>query len=183
MPTSAVWGSVSCSRTLWHAELGNRTSDVPITKCCLYPWARAMPPSHTHTHTHTHTCTKTRGGEGEGRQEERKGDSKKKKTKALTATVRLLHVSLLHAAWGWVSAHCLAFWLHLHCSLYTSLSLLSEQHFWPQWLLFSLQNKPSWNNGIGWLPARTIPKTTWLLQFTSIGHTRSLSHHSSLVRV
>ena len=33
----AVWGSISRPRTLWHADQGNRTSDLPITRCWLYP--------------------------------------------------------------------------------------------------------------------------------------------------
>ena len=44
VPTStsgAVWGSVSSPRTLWHAHRGNRTSDLPITRHWLYPWATA----------------------------------------------------------------------------------------------------------------------------------------------
>ena len=37
LPTStsgAVWGSASCPRTLRHADQGNRTSDLPITRRC-----------------------------------------------------------------------------------------------------------------------------------------------------
>ena len=42
VPTStsgAVWGWVSCPRTLRHADpdQGNRTSDLPVTRCRLYP--------------------------------------------------------------------------------------------------------------------------------------------------
>ena len=41
VPTStsrAVWGSLSCPSPLRHAGQGNRTSDRPITRRCLYPW-------------------------------------------------------------------------------------------------------------------------------------------------
>ena len=44
VPTStsgAVWGSVSCPWMLWHADQGNQTSDLQITRIWLYPWARA----------------------------------------------------------------------------------------------------------------------------------------------
>ena len=43
VPTStsgAVWGSVSCPKTL-HADQGDQTSDLPITRRRLYPWATA----------------------------------------------------------------------------------------------------------------------------------------------
>ena len=40
----AVWGSVSCLRTLQHAGQGNRTCDPPITRHWLYPWATATLP-------------------------------------------------------------------------------------------------------------------------------------------
>ena len=32
-------GSVSCSRTLWHADQGNQTSDHPMIRRWLCPWA------------------------------------------------------------------------------------------------------------------------------------------------
>ena len=35
----AVWGSGSFPRTLQHAGQRNWTSDLPITRCWLYPWA------------------------------------------------------------------------------------------------------------------------------------------------
>ena len=44
VPTStpgAVWGSVSCQRTLQHADRGKWTSDVQITRHWLCPWATA----------------------------------------------------------------------------------------------------------------------------------------------
>ena len=37
--SGAVLGSVSCPRTLQHADQGNRTSDLPITRHWLYPWS------------------------------------------------------------------------------------------------------------------------------------------------
>ena len=46
VPTStseAVWGSVSCPRTLWHADQGNQTSELPITRCWLYPCGHSRP--------------------------------------------------------------------------------------------------------------------------------------------
>ena len=36
------WGS--CPRTLWHVDQGNQTSDLPITRHWVYPWAIAAPP-------------------------------------------------------------------------------------------------------------------------------------------
>ena len=33
----AAWGSISCPRTLWHADQGNQISDPPITRRWLYP--------------------------------------------------------------------------------------------------------------------------------------------------
>ena len=39
--SGAVCGSISCPRTLWHADQGNRTSALPITRRWLYPWAAA----------------------------------------------------------------------------------------------------------------------------------------------
>ena len=42
VPTStsgAVWGSISCPRTLRHADHGNWTSDLFIRRHWLYPWA------------------------------------------------------------------------------------------------------------------------------------------------
>ena len=43
----AVWSSVSCPRTLYHADQGNWTSDLrSFPRRWLYPWATA-----------THTCT------------------------------------------------------------------------------------------------------------------------------
>ena len=47
----AVWGSVSCPRALWHADQGNRTSDLPITKGWLCPQLRVQ--AHIHS---TYTC-------------------------------------------------------------------------------------------------------------------------------
>ena len=50
VPTStsgAVWGSVSCPRTLRHADQGNQTSGFPITRHWLYPCTTARI---THTH-------------------------------------------------------------------------------------------------------------------------------------
>ena len=44
-PTStsgAVWGSISCPRTLRHADQGNWTSDFWIKRCWLYPWGRCL---------------------------------------------------------------------------------------------------------------------------------------------
>ena len=35
--SGAVGGSVSCPRTLRHAEQGNLTSDLLLTRCWLYP--------------------------------------------------------------------------------------------------------------------------------------------------
>ena len=46
--SGVVWGLVSCPRTLWHADQGNGTSDLPITRCWFYPWATAAL-SHTAT--------------------------------------------------------------------------------------------------------------------------------------
>ena len=39
--SGAVQGSVSCSRTLQHADQGNRTSNLLITKRWLCPWTTA----------------------------------------------------------------------------------------------------------------------------------------------
>ena len=39
--SGAVWGSVSCPKTLRHADQGNRTSDFPITWPWLYSWVTA----------------------------------------------------------------------------------------------------------------------------------------------
>ena len=44
--SGAIWGSVSCPRTLQHADQWNQTSDLQITRCWFYPWATA-----THEHT------------------------------------------------------------------------------------------------------------------------------------
>lgn len=44
VPTSTsgtVQGSVSCLRTLWYADQGKQTSDPPMTRCWLHPWAIA----------------------------------------------------------------------------------------------------------------------------------------------
>ena len=46
VPTStsgAVWASASCPRTHWHANQGNRTSDLPSTRRWLYPSSTATP--------------------------------------------------------------------------------------------------------------------------------------------
>ena len=40
-PSGAVWDSVTCPRTLWHADQGNWTSNLPLTRCWLYPWPTA----------------------------------------------------------------------------------------------------------------------------------------------
>ena len=45
--SGAVWGSVSWPRTLRHADQGNPTRDLPITRCWLHPWATAAPLSRT----------------------------------------------------------------------------------------------------------------------------------------
>ena len=39
--SGAVWGSVSCPRTLWHADQGNQTSNLLIRRCWLYPTSTA----------------------------------------------------------------------------------------------------------------------------------------------
>ena len=39
--SGAVWGSVSCPRTLLHADQENRTSSLQIKRRWLYPWATA----------------------------------------------------------------------------------------------------------------------------------------------
>ena len=39
--SGAVWGSVSCPRTLWYADHMNRTNDFPMTRCWIYFWASA----------------------------------------------------------------------------------------------------------------------------------------------
>ena len=38
----AVWGSVSCSRTLRHADQGNWTSNLLMTRRWLNPWSTAI---------------------------------------------------------------------------------------------------------------------------------------------
>lgn len=51
MPTgTSEAGSVSCPRTLWHTEEGNRTSDLPITRYWLYSWATVTIILHQHVH-------------------------------------------------------------------------------------------------------------------------------------
>ena len=42
--------SVSCPRTLRHTDQGNWTSDLPIPRCWLYPWATA---AHVMLSTHS----------------------------------------------------------------------------------------------------------------------------------
>ena len=49
--SGAGWGSVSCPRTLQHADQGNWTSGLQITKCWLYPWAPSTWPRLISTHT------------------------------------------------------------------------------------------------------------------------------------
>ena len=39
--SGAVWGSLTCPRRLRHADQGNQTSDLPITRRWLYIWATA----------------------------------------------------------------------------------------------------------------------------------------------
>ena len=39
--SETVWGSVSCLGTPRHADQGYQTSNLPITRCWLYPWATA----------------------------------------------------------------------------------------------------------------------------------------------
>ena len=40
MQSGAVWGSVSCPRTLWHADQGNWTCNLLPTR--LYPWVHSF---------------------------------------------------------------------------------------------------------------------------------------------
>ena len=44
--SGAVWGSVSWPRTPQHADQGNQTSNLPLTRRWLYPWATATPIYH-----------------------------------------------------------------------------------------------------------------------------------------
>ena len=39
--SGAVWSSVSCPKTLRHADQGNWTGDLLITRSRLYPWSKA----------------------------------------------------------------------------------------------------------------------------------------------
>ena len=56
VPTStsgAVWGSVSCPKTLVYADKGIWTSDLPITRFRLCPWAAHSYRTHRLTYQHT----------------------------------------------------------------------------------------------------------------------------------
>ena len=52
VPTStsgAMWASVSCPRTLRHADQGNQTNDLLITRRWLFPWITATGQKNTNT--------------------------------------------------------------------------------------------------------------------------------------
>ena len=62
--TSAVWGSVSCPRTLWHADQGKRTSDLLITRHlinCLW-WCHSRSCLGLLPHNETHHKQRSRSG-------------------------------------------------------------------------------------------------------------------------